>query len=57
MATRVSRIILRSPLDLVTKNTPTVAACFGPKRQIERELQRQDPYNYFYFEVEASRVR
>lgn len=30
---------------------------FGPKRQIERELQRQDPYNYFYFEVEASRVR
>ena len=30
---------------------------FGPRRQIERELQRQDPYNYFYFEVEATRVR
>ena len=30
---------------------------YGPRRQIERELQRQDPYNYFYFEVEATRVR
>lgn len=30
---------------------------FGPRRQIERELQRQDPYNYFYLEVEATRVR
>ena len=25
--------------------------------QLERELQRQDPYNYFYLEVEATRVR
>tara|TARA_B110001452_G_C15152487_1_gene401082 strand:- start:378 stop:1010 length:633 start_codon:yes stop_codon:yes gene_type:complete len=30
---------------------------FGPRRQIERELQRQDPYNFFYIEVEAARVR
>jgi len=30
---------------------------FGPRRQIERELQREDPYNYFFFEVEATRVR
>lgn len=30
---------------------------FGPRRQIERELNRQDPYNYFYFELEATRVR
>ena len=30
---------------------------YGPRRQIERELQRQDPYNYFYLEVEATRVR
>lgn len=30
---------------------------FGPRRQIEREIQRQDPYNYFYLEVQATRVR
>uniref|UniRef100_A0A7S0PZC8 peptidylprolyl isomerase n=1 Tax=Coccolithus braarudii TaxID=221442 RepID=A0A7S0PZC8_9EUKA len=30
---------------------------YGPQRQIERELQRDDPYNYFYLEVEATRVR
>ena len=30
---------------------------YGPRRQIERELQRQEPYNYFYLEVEATRVR
>lgn len=30
---------------------------YGPRRQIERELQRDDPTNYFYFEVEATRVR
>ncbi|KAL1499706.1 hypothetical protein AB1Y20_011901 [Prymnesium parvum] len=30
---------------------------YGPRRQIERELQRNDLYNYFYLEVEASRVR
>uniref|UniRef100_A0A7S0JGI1 peptidylprolyl isomerase n=1 Tax=Calcidiscus leptoporus TaxID=127549 RepID=A0A7S0JGI1_9EUKA len=30
---------------------------YGPRRQIERELQRDDPYNFFYIEVEATRVR
>jgi len=30
---------------------------FGPRRQIERELQREDPYNFFTLEVEATRVR
>jgi len=42
------------PLD---KSGGPVPADYGPRRQIERELQRQDPYNYFYFEVEATRVR
>mmetsp|Transcript_50033 Transcript_50033/g.99675 ORF Transcript_50033/g.99675 Transcript_50033/m.99675 type:complete len:213 (-) Transcript_50033:43-681(-) len=30
---------------------------YGPRRQIERELQRQDPYNYFSLEVELVRLR
>lgn len=30
---------------------------FGPRRQIERELLRDDPYNYFFFEVQPVRVR
>jgi len=30
---------------------------FGPRRQIERELLREDPYNYFYLELQAVRVR
>ena len=30
---------------------------FGPRRQIERELSKKDPYNYFFFECEATRVR
>ena len=30
---------------------------FGPRRQIERELNRNDPYNYFMFEVEAVKVK
>ena len=42
------------PLD---KSGGPVPEGFGPRRQIERELQRQDPYNYFYFEIEATRVR
>ena len=42
------------PLD---KSGGPVPSDFGPRRQIERELQREDPYNYFYFEVEATRVR
>ena len=42
------------PLD---KSAGPLPSDFGPRRQIERELQRQDPYNYFSFEVEATRVR
>jgi len=30
---------------------------FGPRRQIEREIQRNDPDNYFTFEVQATRVK
>jgi hypothetical protein len=30
---------------------------FGARRQIERELAKQDPYNYFAFEVEAVQVK
>ncbi len=30
---------------------------YGPRRQIEREVIREDPYNYFFFEVQAMRVR
>lgn len=43
------------PLD---KSGGPVPADFGPRRQIERELQK-DPavQNYFSFEVEATRVR
>jgi len=43
------------PLD---KSGGPVPADFGPRRQIERELQK-DPavQNYFVFEVEATRVR
>lgn len=29
---------------------------FGPQQQLKRELNKQDPYNYVYFEVEAARV-
>ena len=32
-------------------------AGFGPRRQLERELAKQDPYNYFMFEVEAVKVK
>merc|ERR1712232_386241 len=39
------------------KSGGPVLSDFGPRRQIEREIQRQDPYNYFNFEVEATRVR
>ena len=42
------------PLD---KSGGPLPAGFGPRRQIERELNKQDPYNYFEFEVEAQKVR
>ena len=41
----------------LNKSPGPVPDDFGSKRQIERELQRQDPYNYFLFEVEATNVR
>jgi len=41
----------------IDKSPGPVPDGYGPRRQIERELQRQDPYNYFYLEVEATRVR
>lgn len=41
----------------IEKSAGPLPEGFGPRRQIERELQRQDPYNYFYFEVEATRVK
>ena len=41
------------PLD---KSAGPLPSGFGPRRQIERELAKQDPYNYFFFEVEAVRV-
>jgi hypothetical protein len=30
---------------------------FGPRRQLERELNKADPYNYFFFEIEITNVR
>eukprot|EP00466_Bigelowiella_natans_P012756 jgi/Bigna1/128477/aug1.6_g3185 len=30
---------------------------FGQRRQIERQMQRNDPYNYFFFEVSAVSVK
>ena len=30
---------------------------FGQRRQIERELNKQDPGNYFFFEVQATSIR
>jgi len=41
----------------VDKSPGPVPDGYGPRQQITRELQRSDPYNYFYFEVEATRVR
>ena len=41
----------------IDKSPGPLPDSFGPRRQIEREIQRQDPYNYFYLEVEATRVR
>lgn len=41
----------------IDKSAGPLPSDYGPRRQIERELQRQDPYNYFYFELEALRVR
>lgn len=41
----------------VDKSAGPLPAGFGPRRQIERELNKQDPYNYFAFEVECVNVR
>ena len=41
----------------VEKSGGPLPSGFGPRRQIERELLREDPYNYFFFEVQAVRVR
>ena len=41
----------------VDKSAGPLPAGFGPRRQIERELAKQDPQNYFFFEVEATRVK
>jgi len=41
----------------VEKSGGPLPSGFGPRRQIERELVREDPYNYFFFEVQAVRVR
>mmetsp|Transcript_16344 Transcript_16344/g.24617 ORF Transcript_16344/g.24617 Transcript_16344/m.24617 type:complete len:218 (+) Transcript_16344:127-780(+) len=30
---------------------------FGTKRQVERQMRRNDPYNYFFFEVSAVSVK
>lgn len=40
----------------VDKSAGPLPSGFGPRRQIERELAKQDPYNYFFLEVEAQRV-
>ena len=41
----------------VDKSAGPLPEGFGPRRQIERELTKQDPYNYFFFEVEAVKVK
>ena len=40
----------------IDKSAGPLPAGFGPRRQLERELAKQDPYNYFMFEVEAVKV-
>lgn len=40
----------------IERSAGPLPAGFGPRRQLERELSKQDPYNYFFLEVEASRV-
>ena len=41
----------------IDKSAGPLPAGFGPRRQLERELAKQDPYNYFMFEVEAVKVK
>ena len=41
----------------IDKSAGSGPAGFGPRRQLERELAKQDPYNYFMFEVEAVKVK
>jgi FKBP-type peptidyl-prolyl cis-trans isomerase 2 len=41
----------------IDKSAGPLPSGYGPRQQITREIQREDPYNYFYFEVEATRVR
>ena len=56
----VRRIVVPSTIAYslpLNKSPGPVPDDFGSKRQIERELQRSDPYNYFLFEVEATNVR
>ena len=49
-----SKLAFTRPLD---KSGGPLPAGFGPRRQIERELNKQDPDNYFFFEVECQNVR
>ena len=48
------RIAYTTPVD---KSAGPLPSGFGPRRQIERELAKSDPYNYFFFEVEAVKVK
>ena len=48
------KVAYTSPVD---KSAGPLPSGFGPRRQIERELAKTDPYNYFFFEVEAIRVK
>lgn len=41
----------------IDKSAGPLPAGFGPRRQLERELTKQDPYNYFSFEIEAIKVK
>jgi hypothetical protein len=41
----------------IEKSGGPLPSGFGPRRQIERELLREDPYNYFFLELQAVRVR
>ena len=41
----------------VERSAGPLPSGYGPRRQIERELAKTDPYNYFFFEVEATKVK
>ena len=56
----VRRIVVPTRISYSTplKSSPgPVPEDFGAKRQLERELAKQDPENFFVFEVEAVNVR